>query len=142
MHDVQSSGDYGGKNAGNHAGGKVRISMQLEGKRVSIGIKKRRQLGDSTRFDSALRGSSADTVGGMQPGVESSPQSMASGSLDMTIPERGSLLGNFNMRMRKINLEHANMNTRLALRGPEHRASLESASVTSSQAFAQATEAI
>ena len=64
------------------------------------------------------------------------------GSLDMTIPERGSLLGNFNMRMRKINLEHANLNTRLALRGPEPRGSLESGSVTSSQAFAQAAEAI
>ena len=100
---------------------KARLSLTLKDQRVSIGIKSRRgarqAVGDSTRFDSALRGSSADTL------AKQADDEPAGASFDMTIPVDGSLLGNFNMRMRKINLEHANMNTRLALRGPDLRAS-------------------
>ena len=32
--------------------------------------------------------------------------------------DRSSLLNNFNMQMKKIQLEHANLNTKLALQGP------------------------
>lgn len=108
---------------------------------MSIGIKPRNRarqaVGDSTRFDSAVRGSSADTVV-KQPDDEVT----VGGSLDLTRSDAGSLLGAFNMRMRKINLEHANMNTRLALRGPGARDSQATHSVTSSQAFANAADQI
>ena len=141
-----SSGPYSGK-AGRpsdvSAAGRPRLSLALRDGRVSIGIKPRSRarpaVGDSTRFDSAARGSSADTLA-KQAEEDESVLGFGSPGLDLTRSDAGSLLGAFNMRMRKINLEHANMNTRLALRGPGPRDSQETHSVTSSQAFAVAAD--
>lgn len=60
--------------------------------------------------------------------------------MDFTIPDRGSLLGNFNMRMKKIQLEHANQNTRLAAGGPSEQR--ESCNVVTSGVFQRAQEDI
>ena len=112
----------------------LRLSVGLKDGRVSIGIKPR---GTGSTRASEIRGDSAGTLSTKYlRTTDAQSQSNNSPEMDFSIPDKGSLLGNFNMRMRKIQLEHANMNTNLALNGP--KMSHDQIDLTGSEAFSRA----
>ena len=109
--------------------------MGIKDGRVSIGVKARANGYTSSTRQTETRESDTLSAKYLRHDVTSSRNSM-----EFKIPERGSLLGNFNMRMKKIQLEHANQNTKLAIGGPSEQR--ESCNVVTSGVFQRAQEDI